>query len=134
MPAKERNFFAAVAWAASRLSDCEQHEGAVIISGNRIAAYGYNRVLVETYDVSAISDAMSHCQPGELQGAMIVSTRFPTFADMKALIISGVTKICFFGPIVDPETVKLVNAYTESNSNTLEILKLELEQKLTQPG
>lgn len=65
---------------------------------------------------------------------MIVSTRFPTFADMKALIISGVTKICFFGPIVDPETVKLVNAYTESNSNTLEILKLELEQKLTQPG
>jgi len=65
---------------------------------------------------------------------MVVSTRFPAYADMKMLLATGVRKVCFFGKVMDPETVKLVNAYTESNPNNLEIVKLETGPSSPLPG
>jgi len=68
-----------------------------------------------------------------MAGSVVVSTRFPIYADMKLLIAAGISKIYFFGSVKDPEAVRLVNDFTDLCPNRLEIVKLELGNSNPQP-
>lgn len=60
-----------------------------------------------------------------MKGATVVCTKFPSQDDMKILMAHGISRLYFFGPIEDTDTVKLVNAYSERYPKRLEIVKLE---------
>ena len=121
----ETNFYASIALSARRLSNCKRPEGAVIISGGRVAAYGHNQVIADEHELSALKSAFLKCQPGDLPGALVLCTRFPSKSDMELIMGSGVSKVGFFGPIEGTDTVQMVNAFTEKFPNRLEIVKLE---------
>lgn len=70
--------------------------------------------------------AIIHCNKGRCSGTeiKIFCSRFPNLEEMKAIVSTDIETVYFFGKVSDSNTVKFVNAVTES-VRPLEIIKLE---------
>ena len=132
---QEKEFCAATVWGAAKLSGCDRKHGALVIrdhgrgdstSRGGELFFGFNRRLTLNLEVSAILGVLADCGITEAQGALLFTTKFPSFVDMAQIITYGISVVYFFGEIDDPEAVRLANEWNASH-NSLEIVKLEVK-------
>jgi hypothetical protein len=76
-------------------------------------------------ELSAISVAFQNSGI-DAGGATLFSTRWPNLVEMRLILAMGVSPIYFFGPVNDPESVRLVNDFSESSHKPVETIKLEV--------
>jgi deoxycytidylate deaminase len=125
---EEKSFFIYVAAGASNLSECSDKRGAVIVRDRRLLAYGYNRKLTtkDTWEISAIYDAIFGTYSENLENTNIFCTYFPSVEDIKLIVSVGVYSIYFMGVITEADSgaVRMVNQLN-SEHIPLEIVQLQ---------
>lgn len=132
---QEKEFFASIAWGASKLSNCDKKHGAVIIRDcysvprAGVISYGFNKKLTQNEETSAIVEALitldlSPSSKENERHFILFTTKFPSFSDMKTLLSTNFSSIYFFGNVDDPDAVRLVNDWN-TLYNSLEVIKLE---------
>jgi hypothetical protein len=88
---------------------------------------GFNRRIVpsiESYQISAIFDAIFAARDIDLSGTAIFSTNFPEVEDIKLIVATGIKTLYFYGKIDNAESTNLLNNL-DKNINPLEVWMLD---------